>query len=158
MALFLSTTTNKVDSKGRVSVPAPFRAALAGQSFHGIVAMPAFKYGAVQCAGMDWMERISAEVDAYGVFSDDHDTLTAALFASAQQLAFDGEGRIVLPAALMAHANITKTAAFVGRGPTFEIWEPEAFAAYQSAATRRALEQGLTLRPNGPAGRTDGGR
>jgi MraZ protein len=156
MALFLSTTTNKVDTKGRVSVPAAFRAALAGQSFHGIVALPSFKYPAIQCGGMEWMEQLGSGVDAYDFFSDDHDTLTATLFANAQQLAFDGEGRIVLPAPLIEHANINKTAAFVGRGPLFEIWQPDAFATYQSEATRRAAEQKLTLRPAGPPGGTGG--
>lgn len=154
MAVFLSNTTNKVDSKGRVSVPAPFRAALAGQSFHGIVAVPSFKYAAIQCGGMDWMEELNAGINAYDFFSDEHDTLTATLFASAQQLAFDGEGRVVLPAALAEHANITKAAAFVGRGPIFEIWNPEAFDAYQSEAVRRAAEQKLTVRPVGPPGGT----
>jgi len=156
MALFLSTTTNKVDAKGRVSVPAAFRAALAGQSFHGIIALPSFKYAAIQCGGMEWMEQLSTGVDAYDVFSDEHDTLTATLFANAQQLAFDGEGRIVLPAALVEHADISQQAAFVGRGPLFEIWQPEAFAEYQSEARRRAAEQGLTLRPSGPPGETRG--
>ena len=65
MALFLSETTNKVDTKGRVSVPAAFRAALAGQPFHGIVALPSFKYAAIQCGGMEWMEQLSSGVDAY---------------------------------------------------------------------------------------------
>lgn len=150
MALFLSTTTNKVDRKGRVSVPAPFRNALAGQPFQGIVAIPSFKYAALQCGGMDWLEQLSGGIDAYDFFSDEHDALTAALFANAQQLAFDGDGRISLPGELAAHANISEQAAFVGRGPTFEIWEPEAFRAYQAEATRRAAEQALTVkRPSG---------
>ncbi len=156
MALFLSTATNKVDAKGRVSVPAAFRAELAGQPFHGIVALPSFKYPAIQCGGMEWMQQLSSGVDAYDFFSDEHDTLTATLFANAQQLAFDGEGRIVLPATLVEHAGLTKSAAFVGRGPLFEIWQPDAFTNYQSEATRRAAEQGLTLRPSGPPGDNGG--
>lgn len=156
MALFLSTTTNKVDAKGRVSVPAAFRAALAGQTFHGIIALPSFKYAAIQCGGMEWIEQLSSGVDAYDVFSDEHDALTATLFANAQQLAFDGEGRIVLPAALIEYANISRQAAFVGRGPLFEIWQPDAFAEYQSEARRRAAEQGLTVRPSAPPGGNGG--
>lgn len=147
MALFLSTTTNKVDRKGRVSVPAPFRNALAGLPFQGIVAIPSFKYPALQCGGMDWLEQLSTGIGAYAFFSDEHDALTAALFANAQQLAFDGDGRIVLPGELATHANIDGQAAFVGRGPTFEIWEPEAFRTYQADATQRAAEQALTVRP-----------
>lgn len=155
MALFLSTTTNKVDRKGRVSVPAPFRNALAGLPFQGIVAIPSFKYPALQCGGMDWLESLSAGIGAYDFFSDEHDALTAALFANAQQLAFDGDGRIVLPGDLAAHANVTDQAAFVGRGPTFEIWEPDAFRAYQATATQRAAEQALTVRAARP--NPDGG-
>ena len=146
MALFLSTVTNKVDRKGRVSVPAPFRNALSGQAFHGIVAIPSFKYPALQCGGMDWLERMAGGIDAYDVFSDEHDALTAALFANAQQLAFDGDGRVLLPESLTAHAKLDDQAAFVGRGPTFEIWEPEAFRVYQAEATQRAAEQRLTVR------------
>jgi MraZ protein len=158
MALFLSTTINKVDRKGRVSVPAAFRAVLSGQAFHGIVAFPSFKHPAVQCGGMEWMEKLGAGVDAYDIFSDEHDTLTAALFANAQQLAFDGEGRILLPESLIEHASLSEQAAFVGRGPLFEVWNPETFQSYQAEAVRKAAENGLTLRPGTPPGGEGGQR
>ena len=152
MALFLSTVVNKVDRKGRISVPAPFRAALAGEAFQGIVAFPSFKYAALQCGGMAWMEQLSAGVNAFDLFSDDHDALSATLFARAHSLTFDGEGRIGLPEELAQHAGITDAAAFVGRGPLFEIWEPTAFAAYQGEAAGRVAERGLTLKPPQGAG------
>ena len=69
MALFIDTFTNRVDRKGRVSVPAPFRAALAGNGFHGVVAFPSFKYPAIQCAGLDWMAELVAEVSNVELFS-----------------------------------------------------------------------------------------
>lgn len=146
MALFIDTFVNKVDRKGRVSVPATFRAALAGQEFHGVIAFPSFKYRAIQCAGMDWMQSLSKNVSQVDLFSDEHDDLTATLFADAKQLPFDGEGRIVLPPSLAEHAGITEQAAFVGRGPSFEIWEPATLDAYKAEARRRALEKGRTLR------------
>lgn len=99
MALFLSTFMNKVDRKGRVSVPATFRAALASQSYAGIVAFPSFKLEAIEGMGADRMEEMSARLDALEQFSEDYDNL-ASIFADAQQLPFDGEGRIVLPPAL----------------------------------------------------------
>jgi len=146
MALFLDTFTNKVDRKGRVSVPAPYRANLAGQSFHGLVALPSFKHPAIHCAGMDFMETLIAETQKTELFSDEHDHLTMTLFGDAKQLPFDGEGRIVLPPSLAQHAGITDLAAFVGRGRSFEIWEPQALERYKAEARRRALEQGR-LRP-----------
>lgn len=146
MALFIDTFMNKVDRKGRVSVPAPFRTALAGQAFHGIVALPSFKFPAVQCAGMDWMAELNTKLANVDLFSDEHDDLALTLFSDAKQLAFDGEGRIMLPEVLARHAGITEQAAFVGRGQHFEIWEPGALGRYKAEARQRALEKGRTLR------------
>jgi MraZ protein len=151
MALFLDTFVNKIDSKGRVSVPATFRAQLQGQAFHGIVASPLAKYPAIQCAGIDWFQRLSNELSNGELFSDANDDLTAALFPDAKQLAFDGEGRIMLPELLMKHAGIDGVAAFVGRGANFEIWSPASFDSYKAEARKRAHEKGRTLklRPDG---------
>ena len=142
MALFLSTTINKIDSKGRVSVPVAFRNELAGQD---LVALPAFKFNALQCGGLDWMERLSDSVNEYDMFSDEQDDLSATLFATAKRLSFDGDGRIVLPEPLIEHAGLTDQAAFIGRGKLFEIWNPAAFDAHQGAARQRVAERKLTL-------------
>jgi MraZ protein len=148
VALFLSTFVNKVDRKGRVSVPAPFRAALASQTFAGIVAFPSFKLPAVEGSGIDRMEEMSARHDGLGQFSEDHESL-AVIFADAQQLPFDGEGRIVLPQSLCEHAGIGESAAFVGLGRTFQIWEPDRFKHHQESLRDRARRNGLTLPPRG---------
>ncbi|HYM03032.1 MAG TPA: division/cell wall cluster transcriptional repressor MraZ [Stellaceae bacterium] len=144
LALFLSTFVNKVDRKGRVSVPASFRTAIAGQSFAGIVAFRSFKLPAVEGSGIDRMEEMSARIDALPEFSEDRDAL-ASIFADALQLAFDGEGRIVLPQSLVEHAGITENAAFVGLGRTFQVWDPQQFDRHQQEMRERARRQGTTL-------------
>lgn len=152
MALFLSTYTNKLDRKGRLSVPAPFRAALADQAFKGVVAFRSCKYPALDCFGMDRMESLGHSLDALDLFSDTQDDLAATIFADARPLAFDTEGRIILPEDLITHANLTEQAAFVGRGHTFQIWEPTAFAAWQTEARSRVRSAGLTLKLTGGEG------
>ncbi len=153
MALFLSKYVNKVDRKGRVSVPATFRAALQGQSFHGIVAFRSYKEAAIIGCGMDFMERLSASVTDLDLFSDAQEDLSATIFADAHQLALDGDGRIMMPTELAEFTGITDSAAFVGRGEIFQIWEPAAFAERLTAARERARSQGATLRlrPDGPS-------
>jgi MraZ protein len=146
LALFLSTFVNKVDRKGRVSVPASFRLALTGQNFNGIIAFPSFKLPALEASGIDRMEEVSDRIDQLAEFSEDRDALSSIL-ADAEPLAFDGEGRIVLPEALCKHAGITENAAFVGRGRTFQIWEPQRFQAHQQEMRERARRQGSTLPP-----------
>ncbi len=148
MALFLSTFVNKVDRKGRVSVPATFRAALGAQRFPGIVAFSSFKFPALDCCGIDRMEELSIRHELLEQFSEDYENLSA-LFSGVHELPFDGEGRIVLPAHLAAHAGITEQAAFVGQGSMFQIWEPQRFEERRAAVLERVRRQGLKLPPLG---------
>ena len=144
MSLFIGTFVNKIDKKGRVSVPATFRAALSNQSFQGIIAFRSYTVQALEACGMDRMELLSKSLDNLDVFSQDQDDLTAALFADSHQIPFDGEGRIMVPQDLLDYAKVTEQAAFVGRGKTFQIWMPEDFKRYQEE-TRQRLHQNKPL-------------
>ena len=152
MALFLSTIVNKVDRKGRVSVPAAFRAALTGEGFSGAVLFPSISLAAIEGWGMGRMEQLSAGIDALNPFSDERDAFAMSILAAAHQLPFDTEGRVVLSPPLIEHANLGEHAAFVGRGSTFQIWEPVALRASQEEARKRARadRQTLKLRPEDP--------
>lgn len=144
MALFLSTFFNKVDRKGRVSVPAPFRAALAGQSYAGIIAYRSIKHAAIEASGIDWMEELSGRLDELDELSEERDALSA-IFAEVRQLPFDSEGRVILPPDLAEHAGITDSAAFVGSSRSFQIWEPSRFAVHQEQRREIIRSRGLTL-------------
>lgn len=152
MGLFLSTFVNKVDKKGRVSVPATFRATLSQQSFQGIIAYRSFTASCIEGCGMGFMERLSDSTQDFAAFSPEQEDLSALIFADARQLAWDPEGRIVLPEDVMAHAAITEAAAFVGKGQTFQIWEPEAYKAVEAEIRARALKSRPTLPLKKPAG------
>jgi MraZ protein len=146
MALFTSTFVNKVDKKGRISVPASFRMALANQSFAGVVVFPSFVHQAIEGAGYELLERLAQSVEQFDPFTDEHDAFSTTIFGDSHQLSFDSEGRILLPEPLLAHANITATAAFLGRGGTFQIWEPEALKVYKADAIERARADRTALR------------
>jgi MraZ protein len=101
------------------------------------------------------MQEMSARHDALEQFSEEHENL-ALIFSQAQQIPFDGEGRISLPDGLCQHAGITDNVAFVGNGKTFQIWEPEQLNTRITEARLRAQRTGLTLpaigaRPAAPA-------
>ena len=145
MAIFIGTHENKVDQKGRVSVPAAFRAALAGLPFQGIVAFPSLRADCVEGCGWDFMEQLDTRVQDIALFSETHDDLATTIFAESQQLPFDSTGRIQLPADLRGFAGITDKAAFVGMGKLFQIWEPGRLAAHKAAARQRVREQRPTL-------------
>lgn len=145
MGLFLSTYINKLDKKGRVSIPAPFRNALQTESFHGVILYRSYKFQAVEGCTISRMQKLSDSVDNLGVFSDAQDDLASVIFADAHQVPIDSDGRITMPEALISHACIQDAIAFVGRGATFQIWSPELFETLQNQARKRIAEQKLTL-------------
>ena len=153
MAVFLSTFANKVDRKGRVSVPAPFRAVLERQASSGIILYPSFKHDCIEGSGDERIQEIVDSIDALDAFSDERENLQTIL-ADARQLTIDSDGRIVMPQDLLDYAGIDGNATFVGLGKSFQIWEPSAFEAHRQKNRQRARDQGATLRivPRGPGG------
>ncbi len=133
MLVFTGTHIHKVDRKGRVSVPAPFRAALSKAGFSEISVFPAYNAKAIEGYGPDVIETMANNTFAtYNPFAADHGNLATQIFELMRQLEWDAEGRVGLPEDLMAHAGITEQAAFVGKGRLFQVWSPEALAAQRS--------------------------
>ena len=151
--LFFSTYVNKVDRKGRVSVPATFRSTLAANRYpNQIVVFPSFRLPALECTGSDRMEEMQERIESLEQFSEEHENLSQ-LFADAHPLLVDGEGRVILPERLKEHASITADVAFVGLGATFQLWDPARYAAHRAAGRARARRPGTTLPPRGGAPR-----
>lgn len=133
-----------------MSVPAAFRAALNGQSFAGIVVFPSPKLPALDAGGYDRLEDIAKSLDALPEFSDEYEALQAVL-GDAEQLSFDGEGRVILSQSLIDHVAITDQVAFVGAGRSFQIWEPTRFQQHREEMRERVRQRGFTLPPRSPA-------
>jgi MraZ protein len=138
MALFLSTFTNKIDNKGRVSVPSQFRGSLVNQDFSGVVVYESFVNDCIEGCDIDRIRKISESIDNLDPFSQDRDALATALLGGSSQLSIDADGRVILPENLLKKAKIKNTAVFVGKGTTFEIWQPEKFEEYMVKAKKDA--------------------
>ncbi|MEL6977681.1 MAG: division/cell wall cluster transcriptional repressor MraZ [Pseudomonadota bacterium] len=135
MGLFLSTSKHKIDRKGRVSVPAPFRAALEGESFKGVaLALPLSDEPCLEGSGLSRIARIARSLSAMNPLAAERDALATALLAGVTQAAFDAEGRIVLPEELIAAADLEGEALFAGLGDKFQIWRPDRFEARRAEA------------------------
>lgn len=145
MALFLSTYQNRIDKKGRISVPAPFRAVLGKEDFPGIIAYPSFVNPCIEACGVQRISRLSTSIDALDPFSAERDAFATSILGGSVQLAFDGEGRVMLPEELLETAKISDLATFVGKGETFEIWNPKQFEAYAKQARDLAKNARATL-------------
>lgn len=148
MTSFLSTFVNKIDRKGRVSVPAPFRAALSEAAYPGVIAYPSMTDTAIDAFDRATLEELNRRRHERTMEDGDFerallggDSLIDTIMAMAHELPFDGEGRIVLPNSLTEAAGITDRAAFVGRGSRFQIWAPDAFEDHQKNAVAELRER-----------------
>ncbi len=150
MGVFTGTHTNKVDKKGRVSVPKTFRALFDGEPFQGVYVFPSFRQPTLEACPESFMERIVDSLEDLALFSEEQDDLSI-IVESAQRLGFDPEGRIVVPDDFRADAGIDGEIAFVGRGRTFQMWDPAAYAVHRKPALERAKAKGLTLKLRRPS-------
>ncbi len=151
MTLFLSTFTNKVDKKGRVSVPASFRAELTDQSFQGIVLFRSNVHACLEGFAYSYMQEIGARLDDFDLFSAEQDDLATAIFGDAVQLPWDGDGRVMLPTELVEFSELNEKATFVGMGRKFQIWSPSVFEARRESARQSVKSKNMTI-PKGSGG------
>ena len=152
MPLFMSKYTNKVDQKGRVSVPAQFRAALPSGFQRSIAMYQAVNHNAIECCDLLHIEKFNDGLAGFDPLSDEHDEFSLVFMSGIVELSFDGNGRIILPQDLMDFAGITDYATFAGKGKTFQIWEPNAFEKELENARRKVKEKRSLLRFRGGKG------
>jgi len=137
MDRFVSNVTLPLDAKGRVSIPAPFRAVLARDGFEGLYCYPTLGQPAVDAGGNALMAEIDALIAGFPPYSEEREQFTAALYGTSETLKLDSEGRVMLSEALKEHASIRDAVTFVGLGHKFQLWEPRRFRAQLAEASGR---------------------
>ncbi|WP_342363347.1 division/cell wall cluster transcriptional repressor MraZ [Terrarubrum flagellatum] len=155
MDLFVSHVTMRLDAKGRVSIPASFRAVLAKDGYEGIYLHPSLDRPALDAGGHALIHEIEALLSQYDPFSDAWEVFSTALHGESEQVKMDGEGRVQLPERLKTSAFIKDEATFVGLGHKFQIWEPQRFAAHRSEATEKVRAFRRELGSRSPSGARD---
>ena len=136
--MFLSTYENRLDKKGRVSVPATFRSYLSNLGYNGIICFPSFNHQCIESWPQDRIEMVTSAIDNLNPFEEKKDYFATSILAESINLQFDGEGRILLTNKLIKHAKIKNNMLFVGQGKTFQIWDPTVFEKFKANAKRKS--------------------
>ena len=136
--MFLSTYENKLDKKGRVSVPASFRSYLSNLGYNGIVCFPSFNNQSIEAWPQDRIEKISSAIESLNPFEEKRDFFATSVLSESVNLQFDSEGRILILSKLLKHAKIKNSMVFVGQGKTFQIWEPAMFEKFKVNARKKS--------------------
>ena len=136
--MFLSTYENKLDKKGRVSVPASYRSYLSNLGYNGIVCFSSFNNQCIEAWPQDSIEKISNAIDSLNPFEEKKDYFATSILSESINLQFDSEGRIILTTKLLKHSKIKNNVLFVGQGKTFQIWEPTSFEKFRVNARKKS--------------------
>lgn len=129
--MFVSTFETSLDTKGRVSVPAPFRHALEGGTriflYPALDGSPCLEGGgeALMTLNQRTLLRMSPNSTARKVFLN-------RTVSKAVELKLDDTGRIKIPEKHLGLAGIARDLVFVGAMDRFYVWEPERYAAFDS--------------------------
>ncbi|MGB3501447.1 MAG: division/cell wall cluster transcriptional repressor MraZ [Mesorhizobium sp.] len=141
MDRFLSSSVNRIDAKGRVSVPGPFRALLARRGQNDLYAMRALEEPAFNVGGADMLERLERQIEMQDPFKQVADDMIAYVYGDTSFLKLDADGRITMTDALRAHTGITTEVGFLGCGQHFQMWEPSLMQKHLTDARARLLGQ-----------------
>mgnify|MGYP001319498675 FL=1 len=136
--MFLASYENKLDKKGRVSVPASYRSYLSNLGYNGVICYPSFNHQSIEAWPQDRIEKISNTIDSLNPFEEKRDYFATSILSESINLQFDSEGRISITSKLLKHAKIKNSMLFVGQGKTFQIWEPAIFEKFRANARKKA--------------------
>lgn len=142
--LFLSTYNNKIDAKGRVSIPASFRDIIMKDSDTSVVIYKSLSKQCLEGCPNSHIEKLQDAIGKFNPFSEEKDAFETAIFSESVSLDIDKDGRINIPKQYTQYAKIDAVALFVGKGKTFEIWNPKAYEEYSSKCRSFAVKN-LTL-------------
>lgn len=144
----MDTITNKVDAKGRVSLPSDYRAIVKELSTE-IVCYRSLSAPCIEGCLEDSLDKLATEIEnSTDFFSETQDNLTNLIFGDAKRFPFDSTGRIVLTEKLLQHAKITDSAVFVGKGRKFQIWNPENWTKEEARIRAEVLKNRPVLKQN----------
>jgi len=145
MTQFVGTHFGKLDRKGRISVPAPFRAELEAAATSHLVFRISHQHPCIEARSRAVFQHMLDSILRLEHFSEEREILEAGLVADSTMLRLDGEGRLVLPEDMVGEIGLAENIAFLGKGDRFEIWDAEAAKKHVAEAKAKVREKRLTL-------------
>ena len=128
MAAFIGDFTCKLDAKGRIVLPAPFKKIMvANGSDRFVVRKDLFENCLVLTPFNQWeseLEKIRARLNAY---KRDHNKFIRAFFRGLAEVSFDSNGRILIPKKLKETIGADSEVILVGVDSHIEIWSDKEY-------------------------------
>lgn len=145
--MFLSSITNNLDAKGRLSVPASFRSHCSDSGFEGVVLWPSLDGAFLEGGDVSVLAHYQEMLERLDPYDEGREALELTIFGESERLSFDSTGRIVLPAHFREHAALSGKVTFVGRGRKFEVWDEVSHEARRTSLREKARANRHRMKP-----------
>ena len=138
--MFIGEYSHVIDEKGRLAIPAKFRALLQGQ----VVVTKGLDKCLFVYSQTAW-ERIASKLASLPFNKANDRALGRHFLAGAMDIDFDSQGRINLPEYLRQFAGLSKKVVIAGLYDRLEVWDEAAWQAYKQATDQEsnAIAEGL---------------
>ena len=139
-----------MDAKGRVSLPADFRKVLEAVGSNHIFILPQMKHLDYHVVlSQTAYDKLIEKFEAEDRDPDEIEAMAPVIQTSARPIPFDDVGRMVLSRDLRELIGLSDEVRFVGRGSSFQIWEPGKHAAYEAPLKETGRDLAKTFRLGG---------
>ncbi len=132
--MFLGQYSHSVDVKGRLAIPAKFRTEL-----KKAVVTKGLDNCLVLYPKKEW-DKMAEKFSSLPITKSNNRAFTRFMLASAMEVEFDKQGRIILPEYLREFAGINKNAIVAGLYTHLEIWDEDKWKAYSAEAAKNSGE------------------
>lgn len=139
---FRGESQHKVDTKGRVSIPASFRRVLeagdpnwkvTGDTPELVIVYGDQRRTYLECYTMEAIDEVDRKIDRMPRGSMQRKALQRLFHGQSFPTTVDETGRLVLPAKLRSKIDLDAEAFFIAAGDTFQIWKPETYQTEEEA-------------------------
>ncbi|MEQ9591200.1 MAG: division/cell wall cluster transcriptional repressor MraZ [Cyclobacteriaceae bacterium] len=123
MTFFTSEYESKLDSKGRLVLPARIKSQLPESSGNELVIRRGFEPCLILYPMVEF-KKVFSKISGLSEFNEEYRKLQRNFFSGTATVELDGNGRFLIPRNMLAYCHIDKEATLVGMGNKVEIWNP----------------------------------
>jgi MraZ protein len=138
---YLGHVTNRIDAKGRVSVPAQFRSIIQKAGHSELYALRSLHLPALDVGGPELLTRFDKRLEHEDPFAETADDMSFYLHADGGFLKLDGDGRITVTDFIREHTGVSVDVTFAGANTHFQMWHPDQFEAHRTKVRQRLAEK-----------------